>query len=126
MSVLHGYASYICRAASSLLLFLCSTNLNLFLVLSLHCSQIHAYVKRAFHETARPHDREQWKETVQNMIQNYCESRTEKVKKQREVTKKAESKREEIKYIEKVFLNRLHFGSGEFLLTLVSLTGVGS
>ncbi len=42
-------------------------------------------------------DREQWKGIVQNVTQKYCESRREKVIKQREVRKKAGAKREEKK-----------------------------
>ncbi len=40
-------------------------------------------------------DREQWREIVQNVTQKYCETRREKVTKQREVRKKAEAKRNE-------------------------------
>ncbi len=42
-------------------------------------------------------DREQWKGIVQSVTQKYCESRKEKVIKQREVREKAEAKREEKK-----------------------------
>ena len=42
-------------------------------------------------------EREQWREIVQNVTQKYCESRREKVTKQREVRKKAEAKRKERK-----------------------------
>ncbi len=42
-------------------------------------------------------DREQWREIVQNVTQKYCESRKEKVTKQREVRKEAEAKRKERK-----------------------------
>jgi hypothetical protein len=42
-------------------------------------------------------DREQWKGVVQKITQKYCESRNQKVIKQREVRKTAETKREEKK-----------------------------
>jgi hypothetical protein len=83
-------------------------------------------------------DREQWREIVQNVTLKYCESREEKVTKERELKKKAgclaeakRDRREEKKWMEKVFLNRLHLacmiGRGFILrLTLVALIGVGS
>ena len=46
--------------------------------------------------------RVQWKEIVKNVTQKYCESRREKVTKQREVRKKAEGAREEGKQMGKV------------------------
>jgi hypothetical protein len=42
-------------------------------------------------------DREQWREMVQSVTQKFCESREEKVIKQEELTKEAETKREERK-----------------------------
>ncbi len=42
-------------------------------------------------------DREQWRKKVQSVTQKYCESRKEKVTKQRKVRRKAEAKREEKK-----------------------------
>jgi hypothetical protein len=46
---------------------------------------------------AQDRDPEQWREIVQDVTQKYCESRREKVTKQREVRMKAEAKRKERK-----------------------------
>ncbi len=48
--------------------------------------------------TVLDQNREQFNEIVRSETKNYCESRKEKVIIQREVTKKAEGKREEKKY----------------------------
>ncbi len=63
---------------------------------------------------AQGRDRAVERDIVQNVTQKDCVSRKEKIAKQREVTKKAEAKREERKYTGTVIFNRLHLGSGEF------------
>ncbi len=72
-------------------------------------------------------EREQWREIVRDVTQNYCESRKEKATKQREVRIKAEAKREERKKVDwKSSFKLLTPCFGRFCFTVVVLICVGS